>query len=105
VDVGATYKWSAGRAGDYNFNLNYTYLDEYFIGISDAGAELKEDWAGAYGILGALPHHRGNLTAHWAFSAQGLTAQFRYVRSYFSPRNLAIDNVETDTPFEVDTYT
>ena len=25
--------------------------------------------------------------------------------SYFSPLNLAIDNLETDTPFEVDAYT
>jgi iron complex outermembrane receptor protein len=105
IDVGAKYSWSANRAGDFDLGLNYTYLDEYAIGISDSGAELKEDWAGGYGERGALPHNRGNLTFHWERSAHALTALYRYVGSYESPLNLSINNIETDRPFKVDAYT
>ncbi|HLF32576.1 MAG TPA: TonB-dependent receptor, partial [Xanthomonadales bacterium] len=104
-DVEARYTWPTVWAGDFNLGLNYTYLEEYSIGISDSGAELNEDWAGGYGERGALPHHRGNLTFHWERNQHALTAQYRYVGSYESPLNLSIDNVETDTPFEVDAYT
>ena len=105
IDVEAKYGWSTGQAGDFNLGLNYTYLEEYSIGISDSGAELKEDWAGGYGERGALPHNRGNLTFHWERNAHALTALYHYVGSYKSPLNLSINNIETDRPFKVDAYT
>jgi len=105
IDVEAKYGWSTGQAGDFNLGLNYTYLEEYSIGISDSGAELNEDWAGAYGERGALPHNRGNLTFHWERNLHALTALYHYVGSYESPLNLSINNIETDRPFNVDAYT
>jgi outer membrane receptor protein involved in Fe transport len=105
IDIEARYGWSTDRAGDFNLGFNYTYLDEFAIGISDSGAELKEDWAGAYGSRGALPHNRGNLTFHWERNLHTVTALYHYIGSYESPLNLTINNLETDRPFKVEAYT
>ncbi len=105
VDVSASYLWAAGGIGDFRFNLDYSYLDEYRVGLSQYGFEYLEDWAGEYGGSGALPRNRGNLGLQWSRGNHRLSAFYRYISSYRSFLNLTINNVVTDTPFEVDAYT
>jgi len=107
LDVTSRYLWQTDTAGEFQFSVSYTYLDEYSVGISQFGVELLEDWAGTResGQDGALPHHRGNLGSQWNYNQHSVSALLHYIGSYYSPVNLVLNNRETDTRFKIGAYT
>jgi outer membrane receptor protein involved in Fe transport len=104
VDFALMYDWSTSRSGDFNASVNYTYLNEYFVGTDFRELKLREDWAGQYGFIGGLPKHRANFRFNWMREAHGVSALIAYAGDYESWLNLHVDGIETDQPFVIDDY-
>jgi len=106
VDLDLSYSFETAKAGHWRAGLNYSYLDQYELGLDFQTAQILEDFAGGYlGFSGGLPQHRALFNLGWALGQHDVSMLVSYTGHYESPRPLHVDGVPTEESVEVGTFT
>lgn len=104
LDIDLNYVVDSPRAGTFQANLHYTYMNEWTWGLDFMDAQQVDDFAGGYGFTGGLPKHRFNLGLNWSMGAHGASLLIPYAGEYESWMNLHEDGQDTGEPFTIDDY-
>jgi outer membrane receptor protein involved in Fe transport len=106
IDLGLSYSRTTQRAGLWQADLNYSYLDQYELGLDFETARIVENYAGQQlGFSGGLPQHRATFRLNWEGKHHGLTAAVLYTGDYLSPVDRYKNGVPTGEPFVIDSFT
>jgi outer membrane receptor protein involved in Fe transport len=106
IDFGLSYSWTTQRAGAWQAEINYTYLEKYELGLDFETVQIVEDFAGEQlGFEGGLPQDRATLRLNWEGGRNGVTALVRYVGDYLSPVERHDDGIPTGEIFVIDSFT